>query len=84
MPLKLLTKTQVKTSLDIEKENQIQRGLKIAKKLDELTEKYRQKEKEYNQMIALKEAQMNKRIFELQDEITVLENKKNQLTKNNA
>lgn len=77
---KLLSKKQVKTAQDLENERLIKRGLTIGHAVDKLELKYKQTKEKYDKMIIQKEEQLNKTIFRLQKEITVLENKKELLT----
>jgi len=79
--MKLQTKEQVKSAIEIENERLIRRGIMIAKKVDELEAKYRQKSKELDDMTTEKTEMMNGKILELQEEITELENRKEILIK---
>lgn len=74
-----MSKAQVKNAQEIEFENSVRKGIKIAKKLDEMTVKYREMDKAYDVMIANKKEEMNEMIMAKQKELTELQNKINPL-----
>jgi len=79
-----MSKSQVKSAQDTENEASIRKGIKIAKKLDELTAKYMKMDKAYNVMIYNKKEEMNGMIMDKQKELTDLQNKIDPLKSKNA